>query len=130
MSSSNDELEARLVELEARMSELSDTAAMSLDLDIVWIIVSAVLVFFMQVGFAMVSNWVVKGTMVFEPTLPFFNYWLLEMRCSKFQFQVTRPHNYTHQEPRFEATVTYSRTVLLHCTAVIIESSLCSVSVR
>lgn len=52
---SDAELAERLDELEARLSELSLTAATEGDLDVVWIIASAVLVFFMQVGFAMVS---------------------------------------------------------------------------
>lgn len=52
---SDAELAERLAELEARLSELSLTAATGGDLDVIWIIVSAVLVFFMQVGFAMVS---------------------------------------------------------------------------
>lgn len=45
------DLELRVAQLEAM---LGDTV-MATDLDAVWIIVSAVLVFFMQVGFAMVS---------------------------------------------------------------------------
>lgn len=45
-------MESRVAELEDRMRDLAATAA---DLDIIWIIISAVLVFFMQVGFAMVS---------------------------------------------------------------------------
>ena len=49
--SSDADIERRVAELEARMAE-SATAS---DLDVVWIILSAVLVFFMQVGFAMVS---------------------------------------------------------------------------
>lgn len=46
------ELERRIAELEER---LGDTAVVASDLDAVWVIMSAVLVFFMQVGFAMVS---------------------------------------------------------------------------
>lgn len=46
----DDDLEARVAELEARIEELAQTT----DLDIVWMIISAILVFFMQVGFAMV----------------------------------------------------------------------------
>lgn len=42
-------------ELERLVATIASTAADSSDLDIVWVIVSAVLVFFMQVGFAMVS---------------------------------------------------------------------------
>lgn len=51
------ELERRVAELEDRLGELYADSAMASDLDVVWIIVSAVLVFFMQVGFAMVSDW-------------------------------------------------------------------------
>lgn len=50
------ELEQRVAELEERFGELYADSAKSSDLDVVWIIVSAVLVFFMQVGFAMVSD--------------------------------------------------------------------------
>lgn len=46
------ELESRIAELEARL----DGTVIASDLDTVWIIMSAVLVFFMQVGFAMVSG--------------------------------------------------------------------------
>lgn len=46
------ELERRISELEQR---LDDTVVAS-DLDAMWVIISAVLVFFMQVGFAMVSS--------------------------------------------------------------------------
>lgn len=50
------ELERRVAELEERIGELYAGSAMASDLDVVWITVSAVLVFFMQVGFAMVSD--------------------------------------------------------------------------
>eukprot|EP00752_Nemacystus_decipiens_P007497 g6698.t1 len=49
------DLEQRVAELEDRLAELSADSAMASDLDVVWIIVSAVLVFFMQVGFAMLE---------------------------------------------------------------------------
>ena len=52
---SRGELEQRVAQLEERFGELDPDSAMASDLDVVWIIVSAVLVFFMQVGFAMVS---------------------------------------------------------------------------
>lgn len=52
--SSNEELEARIEELEFIVANLS-AAPSSNDLDIIWVIISATLVFFMQVGFAMVS---------------------------------------------------------------------------
>ncbi|CAM9357568.1 unnamed protein product [Pylaiella littoralis] len=45
------ELESRIAELEARL----DGTVIASDLDTVWIIMSAVLVFFMQVGFAMLE---------------------------------------------------------------------------
>lgn len=45
----------RMDDLESRIYQLSTEAAMRTDLDGVWIIISAVIVFFMQVGFAMVS---------------------------------------------------------------------------
>lgn len=57
------ELATRLDELEARLRELSLTAAAADDLDVVWIIISAVLVFFMQVGFAMVSLILLRGAL-------------------------------------------------------------------
>lgn len=55
-SSSPGELERRVAELEERFGDLYADSALASDLDVVWIIVSAVLVFFMQVGFAMVSE--------------------------------------------------------------------------
>lgn len=55
--SNADDMESRVAELEAKLKELSTTAALATDINVVWIIISAVLVFFMQVGFAMVSAW-------------------------------------------------------------------------
>lgn len=57
-SSNEDALMARLQDLEDRLDWLSREAVVATDLDVVWIIVSAVLVFFMQVGFAMVSAFI------------------------------------------------------------------------
>lgn len=54
MTPTVDGIEARLADLEAKYQELSSKAAMASDVDVIWLIVSAVLVFFMQVGFAMV----------------------------------------------------------------------------
>lgn len=50
--SSIDDMENRVAELEAKLEALSSTAT---DLNVVWVVISSVLVFFMQVGFAMVS---------------------------------------------------------------------------
>lgn len=50
--SSADDMESRVAELEAKLEALSGTAT---DLNVVWVVISSVLVFFMQVGFAMVS---------------------------------------------------------------------------
>lgn len=55
-SASPADIERRVAELEERIGELYADSAMASDLDVVWIIISAVLVFFMQVGFAMVSG--------------------------------------------------------------------------
>lgn len=47
-------LSDRVKKLEEMLDELSGTAVNAVDLDIMWIIISSILVFFMQVGFAMV----------------------------------------------------------------------------
>lgn len=52
MSTSGADMESRVAELEEKLAELSGSAT---DLNVVWIVISSVLVFFMQVGFAMVS---------------------------------------------------------------------------
>lgn len=54
--SSDEDLADRVEKLERMVESLSDSTSLSDDLDIIWIIVSSVLVFFMQVGFAMVST--------------------------------------------------------------------------
>ncbi|CAM9837624.1 unnamed protein product, partial [Ectocarpus fasciculatus] len=54
-SAAADDLARRVAELEDRLGQLYDESALASDLDVVWIIVSAVLVFFMQVGFAMLE---------------------------------------------------------------------------
>lgn len=56
MSSDEEAMMARLRHLEDQLAQLSKNTAMTTDLDVVWIVVSAMLVFFMQVGFAMVSD--------------------------------------------------------------------------
>lgn len=66
----DDDLETRVAELEARIEELSNTAAQASDLDIVWIIISAILVFFMQVGFAMVSKRRTENIHLLDVTYP------------------------------------------------------------
>lgn len=53
---SDTDLQDRLAELEARVNDLTLNMALASDLDTIWIIISAVLVFFMQVGFAMVRD--------------------------------------------------------------------------
>ena len=53
--SSSDDMESRVAELEEKLVALSAPGTTATDLNVVWIIISAVLVFFMQVGFAMVS---------------------------------------------------------------------------
>lgn len=54
--SSVDDMESRVAQLEAKLEALSTTSStLATDINVVWIIISAVLVFFMQVGFAMVS---------------------------------------------------------------------------
>lgn len=55
MANSTQELLDRVEDLENQIARLSTVVAMRTDIDGVWIIISAVLVFFMQVGFAMVS---------------------------------------------------------------------------
>ena len=63
-----EELTRRVVSLEERIGGLNQTSVsptevevLATDLDIVWIIISAIMVFFMQVGFAMVRLTLRRG---------------------------------------------------------------------